>query len=86
MMKKMVTFDAVSSITPDFAAKLANCASAYSATVHLECGKTRLCVDSLIGILALALRRGMPVEITADGEDAEPAVCALSALLTTKMD
>ena len=36
--------------------------------------------------LAAALRRGMPVEITADGEDAEPAVCALSALLTTKMD
>ena len=57
MMKKMVTFDAVPSITPDFAAKLANCASAYSATVHLECEKTRLCVDSLIGILALALRR-----------------------------
>lgn len=84
MMKKMVTFDAVPSITPDFAAKLANCASAYNATVHLECEKTRLCVDSLIGILAL--RRGMPVEITADGEDAEPAVCALSALLTTKMD
>lgn len=62
MMKKMVTFDAVPSITPDFAAKLANCASAYSATVHLECEKTRLCVDSLIGILALALRRGMRVK------------------------
>lgn len=86
MKKKTVTFDAVQSITPDFAEKLANCASAYRATVHLECGKTRLCVDSLIGILALALRRGMPVEITADGEDAEPAVRALSALLTTRTD
>lgn len=86
MAKKLVTFDALASITPDFAAKLANCASAYSATVHLECGKTRLCVDSLISILALALRRGMPVEITADGDDAESAVHALSALLTTKQD
>ncbi len=86
MIRQEVTFDAVSSITPDFAAKLANCASGYSAAVHLECGNTMLCVDSLIGILALALRRGTKVMIAAEGSDAEQAVRGLAELLTTRLD
>lgn len=86
MIRKEVTFDAVSSITPDFAAKLANCASSYNATVYLERDNTMLCVDSLIGILALALRRGSQITIAADGNDAQQAVLGVAKLLCTRMD
>lgn len=86
MVRQEITFDAVPSMTPDFAAKLANCASGYSAAVYVECGKTELCVDSLIGILALALRRGTRVTVMADGDDAEQAVRGISALLTARQD
>lgn len=82
MTRTETTFNAQDCMTPDFAAALANCASAYAANVYLEKGSTRLSVDSLIGILAMNLRRGMRVSIVADGYDAPQAVDRICAFLS----
>ena len=81
MLKTETVFDACPVITPDFAARLAQCASRYAAQVYLERGNTRLCVDSLIGILALDLRRGTKVQFVTEGADERQAMEGVCALL-----
>ena len=81
MTRRDTTFNAQDVITPDFAAALAHCASGYAANVYLERGNTRLSVDSLIGILAMNIRRGMKLGIVADGYDAAQAVDRVCAIL-----
>lgn len=85
MFKKETVFCAQACITPDFAAKLANLASQYDASVYLECDGVRLCVDSLISILAMDLRRGGSVLISAEGKDETSAAEAVCALLSEEM-
>lgn len=82
MFEKEAIFRAQACITPDFAAKLANLAAQYDASVHLECAGIRLCIDSLISILAMDLRQGGSVRISAEGKDEVRAVEAISALLS----
>lgn len=85
MTRRDTTFNAQDAMTPDFAAALAHRASGYAANVYLERGSTRLSVDSLIGILALNIRRGMKVAIVADGYDAPQAVDCVCAILSEGM-
>ena len=82
MQKTEVVFGACPVVTPDFAARLAQRASRFAAEVYLESGSTQLCVDSLIGILALDLRRGMRVVVRAEGADEVDAVASVCALLS----
>lgn len=77
MIKVETVFRACPSVTPDFAAQLAQCASQYAANVYLEKGSMHLCVDSLIGILSLDLRKGAKVTIVADGLDEQQAMDAV---------
>ena len=81
MLKTETVFDACPVITPDFAARLAQCASRYAAQVYLERGSVRLCVDSLIGILAMNLRQGTKVRVVTDGADEQQAMEGVCALL-----
>lgn len=81
MLKRETVFGACPVITPDFAARLAQCASRYAAEVYLERENVRLCVDSLIGILALDLRQGMKVLVVTDGSDESQAMDGVCALL-----
>lgn len=70
MMQKFdIKFGAGEAITPDFAAKLAQEASRFSCKVYLKSGNIELCVDSLIGILAMNMRKGGLVTVTTDGAD-----------------
>lgn len=81
MLKMETVFGASSGITPDFAALLAQKASKFDSSVYLECGSTVLSVESLIGILAMDLRRGVKLTVAADGRDeAEAAECICSLL------
>ena len=82
MQKMEVVFGACPVVTPDFAARLAQRASRFAAEVYLESGNTRLCVDSLIGILALDLRRGMRVTVRAECADESDAAASICALLS----
>ena len=84
MFKKDAVFNAQACVTPDFAAKLANTAAQFKADVYIECNNIRLCVDSLISILAMDLRKGGSVVVFADGADELAAVDAVCAVLSTE--
>jgi len=82
MFKKEAIFNAEACVTPDFAAKLANVAGQYESVVYLERNGISLCVDSLISILSMDLRRGGSVQVAADGVDEAAAVEAVCAMLS----
>lgn len=81
MLKMETVFGASSGITPDFAALLAQRASKFDSSVYLECGSTMLSVESLIGILAMDLRKGAKLTVTADGADETEAAQCICNLL-----
>ena len=82
MTKLETVFSACSAMTPDFAARLAHRASTYASDIYLDNGGGKFCVDSLIGILAMDLRRGASVSVTAEGEDEQRAAEAICDLLS----
>lgn len=81
MLKIDVKFEAGEAMTPDFAARLAQAATKYSSKVSLRSGGIELGVDSLIGILAMDMRRGGTVTVIADGQDEYDAGTAICELL-----
>ena len=81
MLKIDVLFEAGDAMTPDFAAKLAQAASRYSCKVSLKTANIELGVDSLIGILAMDMRRGGKVTVIADGQDEYEAGVRICELL-----
>lgn len=81
MQKFDIKFGAGETMTPDFAAKLAHEASRYSCKVYLKSGNLELCVDSLIGILAMNMRKGGAVTVTTDGSDEAEAGLRICNLL-----
>ena len=81
MLKLETVFGAGPAITPDFAALLANRASKFSSKVYLEYGSTQLSVESLIGILAMDLRKDVRLVVAADGEDEAEAAEHICRLL-----
>lgn len=83
MLKREIVFSACPTVTPDFAARLAQLATEVSSEVYLERGGARLSVDSLISILSMDLRRGARVNVYTDGADEEAAAERVCALLTT---
>ena len=69
MLKIDTTFEAGEAMTPDFAARLAQAASRYESKVSIKTDNIELGVDSLIGILAMNMRRGGIVTVIAEGHD-----------------
>lgn len=56
-------------------------ANEFNCMIWLESGSRRMNAKSLLGIMSLGIITGTEVTLTADGADAENAVCALEALL-----
>ena len=56
-------------------------ANEFNCMIWLESGSRRMNAKSLLGIMSLGIITGTEVTLTADGTDAENAVCALEALL-----
>ncbi|MGN0801905.1 MAG: HPr family phosphocarrier protein [Candidatus Faecivicinus sp.] len=81
MVKLETTFAAVDSLTPEFAAKLADHTARFQSDLSLECGDKRLRLDSLICILALGLYRGVKVTVIAEGEDEVEAAEGIKKVL-----
>lgn len=73
MVKLETIFAAADSLTPEFAAKLADYTARFQSDVFLSCGDKQLSLDSLICILALELHRGVKVAVVAEGEDEQQA-------------
>ena len=84
MVKVETVFNAAYTLTPEFAAKLSDCAAKFQSVVSLDCGGKQLQLDSLICILALELYRGVKVAIIAEGEDAEAAAEAVRRIIAGK--
>ena len=53
------------------------CGGTFSGGVPLSCEGKQLRLDSLIGILALDLHRGVKVEVIAEGDDEQDAAKAI---------
>ena len=56
-------------------------ANEFDSNIWLESGSRKMNAKSLLGIMSLGIVTGTQVTLTAEGSDAEAAVCALEALL-----
>ena len=56
-------------------------ANEFNSMIRLESGSRKMNAKSLLGIMSLGIVTGTQVTLTAEGSDAEAAVCALEALL-----
>jgi phosphocarrier protein len=56
-------------------------ADEFNSMIWLESGSRKMNAKSLLGIMSLGIVTGTQVTLTAEGSDAEAAVCALEALL-----
>ena len=56
-------------------------ANEFNSIIWLESGSRKMNAKSLLGIMSLGIVTGTQVTLTAEGSDAEAAVCALEALL-----
>ena len=75
MVRLETVFSAALGLTPEFAAELSQVASRFHADIKLSCEGKQLRLDSLIGILALDLHRG--VKVIAEGDDEQDAAKAI---------
>lgn len=58
-----------------------DCAGGFSASIRVRKGDTEVDGKSIMQMMMLAATRGSTLEITAEGEDAEPALEALAQLV-----
>jgi phosphocarrier protein HPr len=65
-------------------AKLTKIAGAFPCQVWLSKGERRVNAKSIMGVMMLAAGIGSEIEIETDGEQEEPALAALLALITDK--
>ena len=84
MVRMEAVFNCADGMTPDVAAQLAQAAERYRSNLQMECGGKRVLLDSLIGILSVACRRGTALAVIADGEDEHDAAQAIAALIEGK--
>ncbi|MCW8832966.1 MAG: HPr family phosphocarrier protein [Colwellia sp.] len=68
------------------ASKLAQLCQSFSAQVTLELENKRADASSIMAIMLLAGGQGKVVKVTAQGQDAEQALLAISQLICDKFD
>ncbi|SIT91268.1 HPr family phosphocarrier protein [Edaphobacillus lindanitolerans] len=56
-------------------------ANRFSSDIYLEKGTRKVNAKSIMGIMSLAIGRGVEVTLSADGHDEEEAVEALSGII-----
>jgi phosphocarrier protein len=66
------------------AAKLVSTAARYTADVFLEKQGQRINGKSIMGVMMLAASQGTVLTLVVEGDDAEPAMAALTALIDDK--
>jgi len=68
------------------AAKFVKVAGEYAAKINVCLGSMEVCGTSIMGLMMLAASRGAVISVSADGDDAETAVEALSELVRNRFD
>ncbi len=83
MYQKTVTIMAEHGIHTRPAALLVKAAKAYDCDIIVECQGKQASAKSLFKLQTLGLYKGVQVKVSADGEQAKPAVDTVAELLIT---
>lgn len=83
-MERNVTVGLVSGLHARPAALLVQEAKQFTSEVFIQSGTQKVSVRSIMGLMSLALTKGSEVRIIAEGEDAQEAVSALEAFLSSE--
>lgn len=68
------------------AVKFVNCATQWRSRITVEKDGVAVGADSIMGLMLLAAAKGTDIRVTAEGEDAEEAVAALSRLVAGRFE
>ncbi len=63
------------------AAKFVTTASEFNANIHVSKDDRQVNGKSIMGVMMLAAAKGTEIQVTADGDDAEPALQAIGELI-----
>lgn len=63
-------------------AELVQTACKFDSRITIQCGQKYINAKSLMGMMAFGLKKGMQVEISADGDDEAQAVDTIKQFLT----
>ncbi len=81
MITKQITIINKLGLHARAAAKLVNCASGFSSSVHLQHKDQRINGKSIMGVMMLAASQGSNLEIEVSGKDETEALGALESLI-----
>ena len=86
LIEKSVTIDNKYGLHARPAMQFVEIASRFASAVRLVRGQKCADAKSIMEVLMLAAEKGTHLKITAEGDDAEEAVAALSELVASKFD
>ena len=84
MIRKQVTIVNKLGLHARAAAKLVTCASRFQSQILLERDGQRVNGKSIMGVMMLAASKGTELTLELEGDDAEPALAALEALIAER--
>ncbi len=60
-------------------------AKKYTSTITLICGEKKAVAKGLMGVMGMAVKQGMEVTVTAEGEDEAAAIAGLEAFFNANL-
>ena len=60
-------------------------AKKYTSTITLICGEKKAVAKGLMGVMGMAVKQGMEVTVTAEGEDEVAAIAGLEAFFNANL-
>ena len=60
-------------------------AKKYTSTITLLCGEKKAVAKGLMGVMGMAVKQGMEVTVTAEGEDEAAAIAGLEAFFNANL-
>ena len=60
-------------------------AKKYTSTITLLCGEKKAVAKGLMGVMGMAVKQGMEVTVTAEGEDEVAAIAALESFFKANL-
>ena len=57
----------------------------YTSTITLICGEKKAVATGLMGVMGMAVKQGMEVTVTAEGEDEAAAIAGLEAFFNANL-
>ena len=60
-------------------------AKKFASTITLSCGEKKAVAKGLMGVMGMAVKQGMEVTVTAEGEDEAAAIAGLEAFFNANL-